>query len=409
MAIRFNRLDRASIRALQPGQRIMEHGITAERLRNNEIRFSVNVMVDGQRIHRVIGGESEGVTREQAERAIETFRTKAREGRLDLPTGRKAHRTFSEAADDYITRLEESGGKNVKVKTRQFKLHLKPYFKTQRADRITGFTVQHYVRSRLDAGATQATVNRELATLSHFMNRMAEWKWIRSDDRPKITKGTEPRKKIVILSPEQRSALMRGAIGDQDGTTWLFVAFGLNTAMRHAEILRVRWDEIDFEINRIFIPQAKAGQREQPITASLAAMLKKERDQRNDKAGYVFSVTRKDGKVSYRRRMSRQFERSVIRAKLDPQKVTPHVMRHTAITALVQAGADLPTIQRISGHKTLSMVLRYVHLMGDHIDTAIAAIDTGIFDGFTPKLHTAEIESPKGRAKIVAINRRNAG
>ncbi len=84
-------------------------------------------------------------------------------------------------------------------------------------------------------------------------------------------------------------------------------------------------------------------------------------------------------------------------------------MRHTAITALVQAGADLPTIQRISGHKTLSMVLRYVHLMGDHIDTAIAAIDTGIFDGFTPELHTPEIESPKGRAKIVAINRRNAG
>ena len=49
-------------------------------------------------------------------------------------------------------------------------------------------------------------------------------------------------------------------------------------------------------------------------------------------------------------------------------------MRHTAITALVQAGVDLPTIQQISGHKTLAMVLRYFHARGTHIDRAIAAI-----------------------------------
>ena len=42
------------------------------------------------------------------------------------------------------------------------------------------------------------------------------------------------------------------------------------------------------------------------------------------------------------------------------------VMRHTAITADVQAGVDLPTIQKIIGHKMLAMMLRYVH--GQHID-----------------------------------------
>jgi site-specific recombinase XerD len=40
----------------------------------------------------------------------------------------------------------------------------------------------------------------------------------------------------------------------------------------------------------------------------------------------------------------------VVRAWLDPEFVTPHMMRHTAITAPVQAGVDLPTIQKISGH-----------------------------------------------------------
>jgi len=53
-------------------------------------------------------------------------------------------------------------------------------------------------------------------------------------------------------------------------------------------------------------------------------------------------------------------------------------MRHTAITRLVEAGIDLPTIQRISGHKTLVMVLRYAHVSGVHIDAAMAALDRTI-------------------------------
>ncbi len=62
------------------------------------------------------------------------------------------------------------------------------------------------------------------------------------------------------------------------------------------------------------------------------------------------------------------------RAGLDSAKVAPHVMRHTAITNLVTAGVDLPTVQRISGHKTLAMVLRYSHPADRHIDKALRAL-----------------------------------
>jgi integrase len=46
----------------------------------------------------------------------------------------------------------------------------------------------------------------------------------------------------------------------------LFVMIGLHTSMRHGEIKRLRWDLFDANRRRLFIPQAKAGQREQPIT-----------------------------------------------------------------------------------------------------------------------------------------------
>ena len=79
MGLRFSRLDRKSIRRLRAGERTTEHGITAERLPNGDVRYTVNVMVDGQRIHRVVGRKSEGVTRSQAEQFIEAKRTEARE------------------------------------------------------------------------------------------------------------------------------------------------------------------------------------------------------------------------------------------------------------------------------------------------------------------------------------------
>ncbi len=108
MSLRFVRLDRPAVRRLKPGEKIIEHGITVEKLRDGDTRYTVNVMVDGERVHRVVGRGSEGVTRHQAEEFIEKVRTEAREGRLSLPKGRKVKLTFGAAAKVYMDRLRES-------------------------------------------------------------------------------------------------------------------------------------------------------------------------------------------------------------------------------------------------------------------------------------------------------------
>jgi site-specific recombinase XerD len=73
--------------------------------------------------------------------------------------------------------------------------------------------------------------------------------------------------------------------------------------------------------------------------------------------------------------MRSPFSRVVKAAGLDPKQVVPHTLRHTAITHLVQSGVDLPTVKRISGHKTLIMVERYSHQNGDHIQAAMDKLE----------------------------------
>ena len=72
-------------------------------------------------------------------------------------------------------------------------------------------------------------------------------------------------------------------------------------------------------------------------------------------------------------------------------------LRHTAITYLVQAGVDLPTVKRISGHKTLAMVERYSHQNGEHIQSAMDKLEDRIHaqkgsfsDTITQELHREE-------------------
>ncbi len=389
MALRFNKLTRQAVRALVAGDTITEHGISARRMATGDLAYSINVMVDGRRIHRVIGRESAGVTREQAERAIETISADARAERLNLPSGRKTHRSFAEAARSYLDRLEIAGGKDLRNKRRHLEQQLIPYFQSTRINKITSVRVGEYVQYRL-RGTKQATVNRELSTMGHLLNRMVEWKWLKAQDKPRIIRGTEARKPITVLSEQDEVALLQAALTDSDPHLHLFVAFGLNAAMRHSEIVRIRYEDIDFDGRRVFIPQAKAGEREQPITPTLVALLRERRSIEGDRDGWVFpakaSARSEAARLSHRPSMEYGFKRAVEAANLDPKKVTPHVMRHTAITKLVKAGVDLPTIQRISGHKTLAMVMRYVHIHGSHIDTAVDKLDTGSRP-ITPKLH----------------------
>ncbi len=263
---------------------------------------------------------------------------------------------------------------------------LVPYFKSQRPDRITDFAIAGFIKHRKGEGAAVATINRELSTLSHFLGRCVEWGWIKQ--RPKIDKGAESRKKIYVLADGDKKALMKAAIEDQDPLTWLFTAIAMGTGMRHGEILRVRWEHIDFENRRIYLPTAKAGSREQPIPPKLAERLKVEHEQLGMPEGWLFPTSGASAKHEHRSTMSQQFRRAVKRAHLSPEKVTPHILRHTAITSLVKAGVDLPTIQKISGHKTLAMVLRYTQLSNEHIDEQVAKLDAAFSGALTPELHT---------------------
>jgi len=153
MSKTFSKLTRPIMRKLVQCKVINEHGITFKRQQNNDGLFTVNVMVDGQRIHRVIGRESDGTTRTQAEEFIEKVKQDAKTGRLNLPKGRKITFGFAEAADKYMSKLAQEDGKDLKMKRYRLVMHLKPFFGNLPLSKIHTFDVERYKKQRLEEDA----------------------------------------------------------------------------------------------------------------------------------------------------------------------------------------------------------------------------------------------------------------
>lgn len=396
MAKSFIKLTRKDQRALNAGESITEHGIKFQKLANNDGVYTINIMADGQRIHRVVGHESDGTTRTQAEDFIEKLRQDAKNDRLSLPKGRKVALGFKDAATKYLAKLEQEGGKDIKQKKQRLELHLIPFLADKPLSKISTFDIERYKKQRLaehsnrgkshyvngelvhnKASATSkltsaGTVNREIAVLSHIFSKACEWNWI-SHSPVKMKRLKENNSRIIYLTVDQLLNLKECAKIDDHKYIYPFILIGTETSMRASEIFSIRREHVDLQKNTIYIPKAKAGAREQPITKRLTEYLKGYLDGLPEKTQWLFSSpTAKSGHIVDIRKA---YRRVVSTAGLDPDVVLRHTMRHTAITHLVQAGVDLPTVKRISGHKTLAMVERYSHANGEHIGAAMDLLE----------------------------------
>jgi site-specific recombinase XerD len=79
------------------------------------------------------------------------------------------------------------------------------------------------------------------------------------------------------------------------------------------------------------------------------------------------------------------FERAVRQAGI--QDFTFHDLRHTFASRLVMAGVDLPTVQKLLGHKEITMTLRYAHLSNDHMQAAVKKLEK------VPAIFTTPLQS----------------
>ncbi|WP_290697441.1 site-specific integrase [Amphritea sp.] len=127
------------------------------------------------------------------------------------------------------------------------------------------------------------------------------------------------------------------------------VIFAVETAMRRGELVKAKWEHIDWQSRILHIPETKTGvPRDVPLSERALALL--ERMERSEER--IFGV-RPDS-------VSQAFERACKRVGIEGLRF--HDLRHESTSRFFEKGLNTMEVATITGHKTLEMLNRYTHL-----------------------------------------------
>ena len=165
-------------------------------------------------------------------------------------------------------------------------------------------------------------------------------------------------------------SLLLDRVKNSRARTFLLIA--LHTGMRRGEILGLQWDDVDFKSGMIHIRhnavitehettvndflKTAAGRRDVPLTEDLEQWLRAQKKLAHSKYVIAMENHKPLTKSSYRS-LWRLIER-----ELPEKHITAHLLRHTYITRLFEAGLDVKEVQYLAGHSTMDMTLKvYTH------------------------------------------------
>jgi integrase len=251
------------------------------------------------------------------------------------------------------------------------------YFAGRTLKEITPVQAAQF-REKRSAEVQPATVIKDLNLLSHiYTTAIREWGVETTNPVSIIRKPKTPPGRLRFLTSAEIVRLLEESKKGHRPNLYNFILLQLHTGMRPSEGAALTWSQIDFDGRIIDLQETKTDPRRVPLTVpaieTLADLVPTGGFDCND---YVFLP--KDPKMTHRFRPNQYFRESFVaavkRANIDDFHM--HDLRHTAASYMIMNGVDLRTVADILGHKTISMTMRYTHLLDDHKLKAVDRISS---------------------------------
>ena len=225
--------------------------------------------------------------------------------------------------------------------------------------------VRNWMVSLMDEGRTETSVNRKLSSLRSFYRFLLRRKEITVNPMLKVV---GPKKKKPLPSFVREKDMDRlldevpfgeGFEGCRDRTILeMFYA----TGMRLSELIGLNDADVDFSAKLIKVTGKRNKQRLIPFGNELAEDLRLYINVRNEampqEAEALFVL--KDGKRMYPMAVYRVVKRNLSRV-VSLKKRSPHVLRHTFATAMLNDSAELRSVKELLGHESLVTTEIYTH------------------------------------------------
>lgn len=238
--------------------------------------------------------------------------------------------------------------------------------------KLTEEDINNYFESLRDNGKKNSTISRNLATIRSFYQYLLKNKKISKDptsnlQSPKI----EKRVPSILTSEEVELLLEQPKDVDLKGTRdKAMLEFAYATGMKVTEIIHLDIQDVDFANNVVLCTSGKKTR-----SIPLGALAEKALKEYVEKARPIL-IKDDNTKALFVNlngsRLTRQGFWKIVKYYKEQahieKDITPHVLRHSFATHLLQNGADLKSIQAMLGHSDISSTQIYAQFKAPNIN-----------------------------------------
>mgnify|MGYP003291826890 CR=1 FL=1 len=239
--------------------------------------------------------------------------------------------------------------------------------------RVKEEDIRDWMISLLDAGQSPRSVKRYLSALRSFYKFMLRVGLVKVDVTRRIIAPKTPKTLPVFFNPSEMERALEHEDNADDFESVrnnLIIEMLYQTGMRQAELIGLKDADVDLEQRQVRIFGKRKKERIVPIGDALVQLIQTYLQYRQEvgQADTFFVIPLRRGGA---KPLNSTHLYKVVHERMGEvttrKKRSPHVLRHTFATTMLNNGADIRTIQSLLGHASLAATQIYTHASFDQI------------------------------------------
>jgi integrase/recombinase XerC len=240
------------------------------------------------------------------------------------------------------------------------------HFDQHDIDQANYSQIRSWIVSLVDAHVSNVSVNRKMASLKAYYKFLLKTKQIEASPLLKHKALKTPKKIQIPFSEKEVDAVllfMQNPVGFEAVRDKLIVDLLYTTGMRRTELIHLKLANVNFGSSTIKVLGKRNKERIIPILPVINCQFESYLKERNGLENIIddeyFFLSKKGVKIneSFVYRLINSYFSTVS----EKVKKSPHILRHTFATHLLNNGADLNSVKELLGHSSLASTQVYTH------------------------------------------------